>query len=136
MQKCKYFEELGIKTENYGTNFISDDDPRQERWAKEREEYGFDSRECWNLDQTFIEWIYTRVKKYKQYACVNLDYHKIDYKCGEITQGQAIDKIMELAEEILVGNGVMNPSRSDEVRCENSREICDLWKEVLPCMWW
>lgn len=128
MQKCKYLEELGIKTENYGTNFIPDNHPRQERWAKEREEYGFDSRECWNLDQTFIEWIYTRVKNYKQYACVDLSFHKFNYKGGEITQGQIIDKILELAEEILVGN--------DEVRYENSREICDLWKEVLPYMWW
>ena len=55
MQKCKYLDDLGLKIEEYGTNFISDDDSRKENWAIEREEYGFDGRETWNLDKIFIE---------------------------------------------------------------------------------
>ena len=30
MQKCKYLDDLGLKIEEYGTNFTSNDDPREE----------------------------------------------------------------------------------------------------------
>lgn len=130
MQKCKYLDDLNIPIDKYGTNFMPDDDWRASSWAEEREEYGFDNRETWNLDRIFIEWIYTRVMMYKEYSVVDMNYHKIKYKDTEITQGEAIDKILELAKEILldVDNG--------EMFYDNSREICDIWKEVLPCMWW
>lgn len=130
MQKCKYLDDLGLKIKEYGTNFMDDDDPREENWAKEREEYGFDNRETWNLDRTFIEWIYTRVMMYKEYTCVDVDFHKFSYKDEAITQGEAMDRILDLAKQILLN------SDNDELWYENSREICDLWKEVLPCMWW
>lgn len=130
MQKCKYLDDLGLKIEEYGTNFISDDDPREECWCKERKEYGFDNRETWALDRIFIEWIYTRVMMYKEYACVDTSFHKVSYKDNTITQGEAIDKILDLSKQILLDVD------NDELCFNNSREICDLWKEVLPYMWW
>ena len=130
MQKCKYLEDLGLKTEQYGTNFMPDDDKRAKKWAKERKKYGFDNREIWNLDRTFIEWIYTRVKMYKEYATIDMNFHKVKYKDNMITQGEGIDKILELAKEILLD------IENDELFYENVREICDLWKELLPYMWW
>ena len=42
-----------------------------------RKEYGFDGRETWNLDKIFIEWIYTRVKYYKEHTCADMDFYKI-----------------------------------------------------------
>lgn len=129
MQRCKYLDDLDIPIDEYGTNFMSDDDHRAESWSKEREEYGFDNRETWNLDRIFIEWIYTRVMMYREHSIVNTDFHKITYKDNKITQGQAIDKILELAKQSLLSN-------DEELFYENSREICDLWKEVLPYMWW
>ena len=129
MQKCKYLDDLSIPMDAYGTNFMSDDDPRTKNWSEERKEYGFDVRETWNLDRTFIEWIYTRVMMYKERSIADMSFHRILYKNNEITQGEAIDKILELAKEVLLGN-------NDELSYENTREICDLWKEVLPCMWW
>lgn len=130
MQKCKYLDDLGIPINEYGTNFMSDDDPRKEDWSKERKEYGFDNRETWNLDRIFIEWIYTRVMMYKEYTIVATSFHKITYKGNEITQGQAMDKILELAKEILLDMD------NNKLFYNNSREICDIWKEVLPYMWW
>ena len=130
MQKCKYLDDLGILINQYGTNFMPDDDRRAESWSKEREEYGFDNRETWNLDRIFIEWIYTRVMMYKEYSIVDTSYHRIKYKDTEITQGEAMDKILELAKEILLDVD------NNELFYDNSREICDIWKEVLPCMWW
>lgn len=130
MKKCKYLDDLGLKIEQYGTNFASDDDKRAICWAKERKEYGFDSRETWNLDRMFVEWIYTRLMMYKEHANIDMNYHKILYKDKEITQKQAIDKILELAKKSLLSY------RDEELWYKNIREICDLWKEVLPFMWW
>lgn len=130
MQKCKYFDDLGLDITNYGTNFMPDDDGRAEEWAKDREEYGFDRRETWNLDNTFIEWIYSRVMMFKERNCIDLNFHRVKYKGTMITQGEAIDKILSLSKEYLLNRG------NDDVRYENSMEICDLWKEVLPFMWW
>ena len=129
MQKCKYLDDLGIPTSEYGTNFTSDDDPRQASWFEEQKEYGFDNRETWSLDRMFIEWIYTRVMMYKERAIINTKFHKISYKSNEITQAEAMDKILELSKLCLL-------SDDDELIYVNSREICDIWKELLPLMWW
>lgn len=136
MQKCKYLDDLGLKIEEYGTNFMPDDDPREEEWSKEREEYGFDNRETWNLDRIFIEWIYTRVLMYKECSIVDTSFYKIPYKDVEITQGEAIDKILELAKEILQSYDYSWDKEINDMIYNNSREICDLWKEILPFMWW
>lgn len=130
MKKCKYLDDLGLKINEYGTNFMPDDDPREENWSKEREEYGFDNRETWNLDRIFIEWIYTRVMMYKEYTIVDTSFHHVPYKNGMLTHGEAIDKILELSKEML-----LNPN-NDELWYKNSREVCDLWKEILHHMWW
>ena len=136
MQKCKYLDDLGLKIEDYGTNFISDDDSRSESWSKQREEYGFDERETWNLDRIFIEWIYTRFLMYKEICVVNTDYHKIPYKDKEITQGEAIDEVLNLAKAILQSGTSIWDESTDKMVYENSREICEILKELLPYMWW
>ena len=35
-------------------DFEFDDEIRNQKWEKEREQYGFDERETWNLDFTFF----------------------------------------------------------------------------------
>lgn len=136
MQRCKYLDDLGIPVNEYGTNFVSDDDPREQNWSEEREKYGFDNRETWNLDRNFIEWIYTRVIMYKEYSIVDTSFYKVPYKDEKITQGEAIDKILELAKEILQANAYNFDKDINDMIYNNSREICDLWKEILPLMWW
>lgn len=130
MQKCKYLDDLGLEIIDYGTNIVSDNNRKQAYWAKQQYEYGFDERETWCLDKIFIEWIYTRVMMYKERACIDFSCHKIPYKNKEITQGEAILAILKYAKEILQNKD------DDELMFKNSREICDLWKEVLPFMWW
>lgn len=136
MQRCKYLDDLGLEIEKYGTNFIDDNDKRKDNWEKQRETYGFDERETWNLNEIFIQWIYTRVMMYKEVSYVELNYHKIKYKDKEITQGEAIDKLLELAKEILQNDFYSLDNKVVEMIYNNSREICDLWKEIMPLMWW
>lgn len=134
MQKCKYLDDIGLKINEYGTNFMPDDDHRADSWNKDRYEYGFDVRETWNLDITFIEWIYTRLMMYKERTCVDLNVHKISYKKDgikiKLTQAEAIDRILELAKEILVNRSVDNNVK------ENKKEICKIWTKLICLMWW
>ena len=131
MQKCKYLDDLNIPIHEYGTNFVSDyHDCRASSWFKEREEYGFDNRETWNLDRIFVEWIYTRLMMYKEYANIDMNYHKVLYKDEEMTQEQIINRILEISKEALLSYP------DEELWYENIKEICDLWKEILPFMWW
>ena len=131
MKRCKYLDDLGLKVNQYGTNFVSDyHDCRASSWFKEREEYGFDNRETWNLDRIFVEWIYTRLMMYKEYANIDMNYHKVLYKDEEMTQEQIINRILEISKEALLSYP------DEELWYENIKEICDLWKEILPFMWW
>lgn len=132
-QKFKYLDDLGIRVEDYGTNFISDG--RNDFWSEQRDIYGFDERETWSLKDTFIEWIYTRVKMYKEFASnmINLEYHHFIFKGESYTQLQMIDMILEKCEAILKSEYI---ERDNDENIENQRDICDMWKEVLPAMWW
>jgi hypothetical protein len=133
MQKCKYLDDLGLKIHEYGTNFISDEDARNIKWKQEQKEYGFDNRETWNLNISFIEWIYTRLKMYKEVCNIDLKFYKFNYKEEELTQGEIIDKILELCAKILTSERNVEDEKMID---EKTREICDLWKEILPYMWW
>jgi hypothetical protein len=84
------------------------------------------------MDRIFVEWIYTRVMMYKEVTIVDTSFHKIMYKEKEITHGEAIDKILELAKECLMHTDIDD----EQLWYDNTREICDLWKEILPYMWW
>ena len=52
------------------------------------------------------------------------------YKDEEMTQEQVINRILEISKEALLSYS------DEELWHENTKEICDLWKEILPFMWW
>ena len=66
MTKNKYLDDLGIPMDKYGTNFMPDDDERMPKWEEEKKEWGFDSRETWNMDRIFVEWLYSHLMMYKE----------------------------------------------------------------------
>ena len=58
MKRNKYLENIGIKRENYGHNFVKNG--KIGRFI-ERRKYGFDHRETMHMDVTFAEWIYGKM---------------------------------------------------------------------------
>lgn len=125
--RCKYLDELNIPTTEYGTNFCDNTDKRWGKWMEEREIYGFDSRETWNIDQLLIEWIYTHFKMFKERANIELDYHKVKFNDEEITQEQAIDIILAECERFILSNDI------DSVF---DKKVWKLIGKILPAMWW
>lgn len=133
-QRNKYLDDLGISIKNYGTNFLGKEDKRWKFWKKERKKYGFDERECWNLEARFVEWIYSRFKKYKEDTVVDLDYHLFRYQSQpdvepvNVTQGEAIDIVCEACKKYLLQEFTDRPFLSEE--------IIKLIGDVMPYMWW
>lgn len=129
-QKNKYLDDLGIPIIEYGTNFCNRSDKRWKKWRREREEYGFDERECWNLDTTFVEWLYSHFMKYAEDSrkVVNLEYLKFEYQGNLITQAEAINTVCEACKEYLTSDFLD--------RTFLSKDIMMLITDLMPAMWW
>lgn len=125
----KYLDDIGVMQRPDTWN---KDDVHQEQWAKERDKYGFDERETWELNFSFYLWLYERLKRFVDVCCIDLDYHKFKYNGAEYTQRQMIDMMIERLEFSF------KPEYNDfdEKQYAYVSEIEKIWAIVLPAMWW
>lgn len=96
---------------------------------------GWSDDECWNLDISFIKWVNSRFKKYKEQASkiVDLEYHKFTYKRKKYTQLELIDKIIYLTDEYIKKvNLCLSEIDLDPIK----NEIFDIFKKIYWTMWW
>ena len=128
----KYLDDIG---EDYSWVWEPEGSERDELFEKEREIYGFDSRETWSLDYVFYMWLYERLKMYIEYAgeIVNLNFHKFVYKEKEYTQLELINMMIERLESYFKKEDLFV---SSEEEYESIKEIGEIWALVLPAMWW
>lgn len=130
-QKNKYLEDLGLKKEDYGVNWISKSDYRLKDFNYEKKMYGFCSAETWNMDRIFCEWLYSHCKMYleKVEGIVDMEFHSVEIDGEEVTQLECIQRILKLTGEAL--------TESDgETATKQLREAILIWAEVFPLMWW
>lgn len=127
----KYLNDIGIDD-----NFmkLDSDDNRWKLWNKEIEEYGFPSYETWCLDFHFYCWLYERLKKFLEVNCIDLNYHKFNYKNNEYTQGELID-MMLIGCELALLEGYKNKKLTEEEE-EIVNDVRWIWATVMPAMWW
>lgn len=133
----KYLDDICV-TSNQDRWWFNDDqypdDKRLKKWEKEREIYGFDDRETWDLQSTFYLWLYERLMKFVESASpiVNLEYHKFEYKGKEYTQIEMINMMLERLKFFFSPSYVdFDPESEKKVQ-----EIGEIWAIVLPAMWW
>ena len=128
----KYLDDIG---DDYSWVWEPEGSERDELFEKEREIYGFDSRETWSLDYVFYMWLYERLKMYIEYAgeIVNLNFHKFVYKEKEYTQFELINMMIERLESYFKKEDLFV---SSEEEYEPIKEIGEIWALVLPAMWW
>jgi len=123
----KYLEELG-----YDWNYGSEEDDRQKHWAKEREEYGFDNRETWNMDVSFFLWLYERLRMYKEISPVDLTFHKFEHEGQELNLGECIDKIIENIQYSFKNDRY----ELDEEVARRETEAVDIFSKIIFYLWW
>lgn len=128
----KYLDDIG---EDYSWVWKPEGSERDEIFEKEREIYGFDSRETWNLDCVFYMWLYERLKMFVEIGgqVVDLNYNKFDFKGKEYTQLELINMMIERLESYFKKEDLFV---SSEEEYEPIKEIGEIWALVLPAMWW
>ena len=131
----KYLDDIG---EDYSWVWKPEGSERDELFEKEREIYGFDSRETWSLDYVFYMWLYERLKMFVEIGgqVVDLNYHKFDFKGKEYTQLELINMMIERLESYFKKFKKEDLFVSSEEEYEPIKEIGEIWALVLPAMWW
>lgn len=102
----KYIDELNIDTRYLHDDAYYEeegDNERIKKWKRERDIYGFDSRETWDLDFTMVLNLYERLKMYNEVNIVDTNSHfnQFEYQGKTLTVQDAIDWMLEAAEEYL-----------------------------------
>lgn len=87
----------------------------------------------WNLDHELIYWINYWFKKYKEEAKIDFQFHRYIYEGVQMTQGEVIDRIVELTEHI--HNNFYNIEEKEKILGKVD-EVFDLIKLVFWNMWW
>ena len=120
----KYLEEIGIKTADSEMK----EDFRSERWLEAHKIYGFDERETWDLGLEMAYKLYERLRFYKDYACVNLDFHKFETFFGEMTQREGIDFVLSKLEDYFFDR--------EDGEYDSLASAYSVWAVISPAMWW
>lgn len=123
----KYISDIGAKTITLG---ISPDDSRQEQWQKERDTYGFDETDVWDLDSTMIELLYERVMMFNEICPMDLEHHTIEINGVEKSQKEWIDELLNLCEKAI---RYTDYNAFDET---SRQQIWTIWRELSRFMLW
>lgn len=129
-----YLEELESADNAFPYSIINPNDERSESWEEERQIYGFDNTETWDLRSSFYAWLYEHLRMYIDTSSeiVNLEFHTFEWHGRKYTQLELINMILErigffFCEEY----DDFEKSHLDYVS-----EVEELWALVLPAMWW
>ena len=100
-------------------------------WSKKKKI----SKECWNLNYSFILWLKERLPVYVEEASkvVNLEYHKFNFRGEEYTQLQLINKMIELVNYLTEDEKYFNLTQESS---EKTEELLEIFKLVFTTLWW
>ena len=143
--KRKYLDDIGC-TSRFDTWDLGPDRERREKEFKEqRDIYGFDERETWNLNETFLEFLYERLMMYIEIGggMVNLNFHKFKFRGKEYTQLELLNIMLDDLKHLITTDedeyfGV-NTKKYKQILREipyRRNRVMDIWKLVFPAMWW
>ena len=111
-------------------DFEFDDEIRNQKWEKERLEYGFDERETWNLDFTFFCWLYERLKKYKEVSPADLSCKIVKVNDEEKTLEEWLDIMINNAESLILVDIY------SEEKIDLAEFIIEIFKQTIFYLWW
>lgn len=132
MSKHKYLIDNKIP---HGLYKPKKDDHRIPMWKEQREVYGFDERETWDLRDDSLAWLYERIKMYIDVCNVDIDFAGFSFKGKKMTQREVMNKICEDIKLYFDAKYSGDASKWIE-SAPYLQEIGTLWGLVLPAMWW
>lgn len=134
VSKCryKYLEDIEVNIHNTPYGWLeNNNDNRIPKWKKDYKKYGFDSRETWSLDYTFVLWLYQRVKMYNDITnnIIDKNHHKFNYREKEYSQQEMINILLNKCEKYIKDD-------KEDLKNELVKEITDIWGIIILSMWW
>ena|SRR5699024_231992 len=127
----KFIDELGIKHEKTPQGWANHDLIRRRKWEIQREKWGFDERETWDLSYSFILWLYERLKVYNEINIVDTEAVSYVFKGKIITFQECIERMLKGCEIYLT---------KDTYRTEEDiKKIDETLKLFTLCfydLWW
>lgn len=93
------------------------------------------SKDCWDMDYAFYNWMLEHLKVYLKDASpvVDLTYNKEEYNGVEYTQEEAVKRMIKLCENLT--NDRTSYIFSEDCQ-RDAEELIDLWKIWHRAMWW
>ena len=143
ISRNKYLDNLYLEPEEYGVNWdLVDGKDIVEagfRWQEQQENCGgHDERELFNFDITFIEYLYTMLKMYVEYAGkdIDLNYHTFEYLNKKYTQLEAINYNCDVLENANTKELISERPELPEIDYNKVGDAIALFGKILPAMWW
>lgn len=101
---------------------------------QERKTYGFDSRECYRMDLSFISWLYERVSMYRDMTTHRDDLHHVllEYNGHMISQASLIDVLLKRCRHCLKD---YKDKRLSPAYYQDLDECIRIWGILMPAMW-
>lgn len=143
----KYIDDLGIEFEDTPQGWCLDEkeeldgwtskEKRESIWRQEREKYGFDSRETWDLAYSFKLWLYERLSMYNEIVqnCIDTRFSEFDYKCRRITLQDGIDRILEGLKLDLTLDEYDLKRENKDIK-KKIDDVMPLFSLCLNALWW
>lgn len=106
----------------------------REMHAEERKTYGFDSRECYHMDLSFVSWLYERVSMYRDMTAHREDLHHVllQYNGHMISQMALIDILLKQCKRCLKD---CKNKRLSKSYYKDLDECIRIWAVLMPAMW-
>lgn len=127
--KRKYLDDI---KQVQSVDWIEDTDS----YKSQREIYGFDFREIWNLDDEILMYLYQRLKMFKELGSVKYQVDKayrFEVNEKQFSFNEAVDYLIERMEFILTGG--FKDELSDYKYCNCIKEIFTLLGEIFTGLW-
>lgn len=134
MIRNKYLDDLGIKRERYGSNFIKSH--KLQRFI-ERRKYGFDYKETVNMDVIFAEWLYSRLTILIEQTMDDLTFNTVDFGGKTYSIDQAIHRILKATKDYIWYNDMVwgyteePPEEEIEQIINEMKAATHLWAEIM-----
>lgn len=129
----------------------------KDRWSVERDKYGFDSGDTWNLGITMMSLLYERLMMYRDVTIVDTSFYKLTIFGVERSLGEWIDIMISNMEECLSQDRYecilfeeYDKAESEEdsewylrkmyehdfYMVNTAREVWEIWSVVFMHVWW
>lgn len=168
-KKNKYLEEAGIST--YPANHWGGIDSFKSllsarRSLREKRRTGIDPRECWDMDTSLYEWVYSNLCQLLKDTNADLSFHKFTFKNKTYTEEEFINYLKDLCLKLINFDEFEGcpPSYDPEVDDDSfalrelsdeekeefmrvykengkkynslRKEFCNVLYKLLPHLWW